>query len=85
MSSTAVCGHAAVDANQLAGGIYVLLPAHAQFDTALAGLTGVTGWILPLSLTHRLPVRNPPGLADNAASQSPSVAAGIPLRIGMEG
>jgi membrane protease YdiL (CAAX protease family) len=66
----AVLGHAAVDANQVAGGVYVLLPAGAQFDTALGGLTGVTGWILPvlfilvLALTRRLPVRKPPDLAD---------------------
>src|SRR5262249_45214666 len=62
----AMLGHAAIDANQVAGGVYVLRPAGAQFDTALAGMTGVTGWILPvlfigfLVLTRRLPVRNPP-------------------------
>jgi uncharacterized protein len=65
----AVFGHAAIDANQVAGGVYVLLPAGAHFDTALAGMTGVTGWILPLAfiavlaLTRRLPVRNPPDMA----------------------
>jgi membrane protease YdiL (CAAX protease family) len=64
----AVLGHAAVDANEVAGGVYALMPAHAQFDTALAGMTGVTGWILPLLfigflvLTRRLPVRTPPDL-----------------------
>jgi membrane protease YdiL (CAAX protease family) len=79
----AVLGHAAVDANQVAGGVYVLLPANAQFDTALGGLTGVTGWILPvlfiafLALTHRLPVRNPPDLADphgGGSAEAPAMA-----------
>jgi uncharacterized protein len=65
----AVLGHASMDANQVLGGAYVLLRAGAFPDTALAGLTGVTGWILPLlfiaflALTHRLPVRNPPDTA----------------------
>jgi hypothetical protein len=51
------------------GGVFVLLPAGAQFDTALASMSGVTGWILPLlfiaflALTRRLPVANPPDLA----------------------
>jgi hypothetical protein len=67
----AVLGRAAVDANQVAGGPFVLLPAGAQFDTALGGLTGVTGWILPVAfilaliLTHQLPIRNPPDLAES--------------------
>jgi membrane protease YdiL (CAAX protease family) len=73
----AVFGHAAVDANQVAGGAYVLLRAGPLPDTALAGLTGITGWILPalliafLVLTHRLPVRNPP---DAAIFETPASA-----------
>jgi membrane protease YdiL (CAAX protease family) len=65
----ATLGHAAVDANEVMGGVFVLLPAGAQFDTALASMSGVTGWILPLlfiaflALTRRLPVANPPDLA----------------------
>jgi membrane protease YdiL (CAAX protease family) len=68
----AVFGHAAVDANQVAGGAYVLLRAGPLPDTALAGLSGVTGWVVPLLLigvlvlTRRLPVRNPPDLAEAA-------------------
>jgi hypothetical protein len=63
----------------VAGGVYVLLPAGAQIDTALAGMTGVTGWILPLlfvgmlALTHRLPVRNPPDLAGSYHATEPPV------------
>jgi membrane protease YdiL (CAAX protease family) len=78
----AVLGHAAVDANQVAGGVYDLLPANAQVDTALGGLTGVTGWILPLLfilalvLMRRLPVRNPPDLADPGDGQSGQGGAG---------
>jgi uncharacterized protein len=70
----AVLGHAAIDANEVTGGVFVLLPAAAQFDTALASMTGVTGWILPLLfigvliLTHQLPVRNPPDLAYSGLS-----------------
>jgi membrane protease YdiL (CAAX protease family) len=75
----AVLGHDALDANQLLGGVYVLLRAGAPFDTALGGISGVTGWILPLlfigflALTRRLPVRNPPDLAapDPARSREP--------------
>jgi len=81
----AVFGHAALDANQLAGGIYVLLPAGAQLDTALAGMTGVTGWILPLLfigflvLSHRLPVRNPAGLAAATRAADTAIPAGTEL------
>jgi membrane protease YdiL (CAAX protease family) len=77
----AVLGHAAMDANQVLGGAYVLLRAGAFPDTALAGLTGVTGWILPalfiafLALTHRLPVRNPPDTAPASNGIQPPVAA----------
>jgi membrane protease YdiL (CAAX protease family) len=60
----AVLGHAAIDAS--AGAIFVFGPAGARYDGALVGLTGWTGWILPLLfigfliLTRRLPVGNPP-------------------------
>jgi hypothetical protein len=74
----AVLGHAAIDANEVVGGVYVLLLANANVDTALAGMTGVTGWILPLlfigflALTHRLPVRIPPDLATvNSDAKAP--------------
>lgn len=78
----AVFGHAALDANELIGGVYVLLPAHAQVDSALGGMTGVTGWILPvlfigfLALTRRLPVRNPPDLAGSSRDIASPVSAG---------
>jgi membrane protease YdiL (CAAX protease family) len=84
----AVLGHAAIDANQVAGGVYDLLPANAQVDTALGGLTGVTGWILPmlfiafLALTHRLPVRQPPDLANSSTNQSPDALVNVPLHVG---
>jgi membrane protease YdiL (CAAX protease family) len=88
----AVLGHAAIDANQVAGGVYVLLPAGAQFDTALAGLTGVTGWILPvlfialLALTRRLPVRHPPDLVEaERAPLAPAGAAPVPTAGAVEG
>jgi membrane protease YdiL (CAAX protease family) len=77
----AVFGHAALDANQVAGGIYVLLPAKATFDTALAGITGITALILPmlfivfLVLTKRLPVSNPPDLVPISEAPSAGMAA----------
>jgi membrane protease YdiL (CAAX protease family) len=64
----AVLGHAALDANQFVGGVLVLLQANVTFDTAVAPLTGWTGWLLPLLFiaflvaTRRLPVRNLPTL-----------------------
>jgi Type II CAAX prenyl endopeptidase Rce1-like len=70
----AVFAHAAIDENQVAGGIYVLLRANASFDTALAGLTGVTGWILPLlfiaflAATRRLPGGYPCALRPTSPS-----------------
>jgi uncharacterized protein len=80
----AVLGHDALDANQILGGVYVLLRAGAPLDTALAGITGVTGLILPLlfvitlALTRRLPVRNPPDLAEavDVATPAAVTAAG---------
>jgi membrane protease YdiL (CAAX protease family) len=56
----AVLGHAAIDAS--AGAILVFGRAGATYDAAQVGITGWTGWILPLLfiavlvLTHRLPV-----------------------------
>jgi uncharacterized protein len=78
----AVLGHASMDANQVLGGASVLLRAGPFPDTALAGLTGVTGWIPPalfiafLALTHRLPVRNPPDLAASTYVTQPAMSAG---------
>jgi membrane protease YdiL (CAAX protease family) len=59
----AVLGHAAIDAS--AGAIFVFGRAGATYDAAQVGITGWTGWILPLLfiaflvLTHRLPVGGP--------------------------
>jgi membrane protease YdiL (CAAX protease family) len=74
----AVLGHAAIDAS--AGAIFVFGQAGATYDTAQVGLTGWTGWILPLLLiaflvlTHRLPVRVPNALAPLQAVADPSLA-----------
>jgi membrane protease YdiL (CAAX protease family) len=63
----AVLGHAAIDAS--AGAILVFGRAGATYDAAQVGITGWTGWILPLLfiavlvLTHRLPVGSLPMLA----------------------
>ena len=67
----AVLGHAAIDAS--AGAIFVFGQAGASYDAAQVGITGWTGWILPLVfiaflvLTHRLPVGGPATI-----SQQPS-------------
>ena len=69
----AVLGHAAFDAS--AGAVYVFSRAGAPLDSAVVGVTGWTGWILPLLfiaflvVTHRLPVRN---LPDVTAQVSPT-------------
>jgi membrane protease YdiL (CAAX protease family) len=60
----AVIGHGAL--NGSAGAMYLFSKAGEGFDTAHAGITGWTGWILPLALiivlllTRRLPVLHPP-------------------------
>jgi membrane protease YdiL (CAAX protease family) len=60
----AVLGHAGIDAS--AGAILVFGRAGAPFDSAVLGLTGWTGWIVPLLIiallviTRRLPVRRAP-------------------------
>lgn len=63
----AVIAHGALNG---AAGIVVLLgQADVPVDPALVGVTGATGWILPLlvvgllAVTGRLPVRNPPDAA----------------------
>jgi len=60
----AVLGHASIDAS--AGAVLVFGRAGAPFDSAVLGLTGWTGWIVPLALIallvvmRQLPVRNLP-------------------------
>jgi membrane protease YdiL (CAAX protease family) len=64
----AVLGHAGMDANQVLGGVLLLMRAGATIDTAQV-LIGWTGWLLPLlciavlARTGRLPVRDAPDLA----------------------
>jgi len=59
----AVLGHASIDAS--AGAVLVFGRAGAPFDSAVLGLTGWTGWIVPLALigllvlARQLPGRNP--------------------------
>lgn len=63
----AVLGHAGIDAS--AGAVLVFGRAGAPFDSAVLGLTGWTGWIVPpliialLVIARQLPVRNPPDAA----------------------
>lgn len=58
----AVIGHGAL--NGMAGVTVLLAAVDQPFDTALAGITGLSGWILPLALIGalvglgRLPVRD---------------------------
>ncbi|HMQ34707.1 MAG TPA: CPBP family intramembrane metalloprotease [Chloroflexaceae bacterium] len=66
----AVIGHGAING---AGGIVgALFREGTTFDPALVGVTGVTGWLLPLLVigllvaTGRLPVRDAPDLAEPA-------------------
>jgi len=81
----AVLGHAAMDANQIAGGVLALTAANAALDTTQATLLGWTGWLVPLAVIallvalRRLPVRNPPDLAApteaSAAMRAPAAPA----------
>lgn len=63
----AVIGHAAL--NGAGGAVNLFFREGSSFDTALVGVTGVTGWILPLLLilllvaTKQLPVRDAPDAA----------------------
>jgi membrane protease YdiL (CAAX protease family) len=77
----AVIAHGAL--NGAAGMVNVLFREGTAFDSALVGVTGVTGWILPLLVigllvaTGRLPVRDAPDLAPQARPgkrAAPSVA-----------
>jgi membrane protease YdiL (CAAX protease family) len=87
----AVLGHAAIDANQVAGGVFALMAAHAALDTTQVTLLGWTGWLLPLAfiallaITRRLPVRNPPDLAgpleDGVATVASASLAELPSPI----
>lgn len=75
----AVIAHGAL--NGAAGMVNVLFREGTSFDTALVGVTGVTGWILPLVvvaalvLTGRLPVRDAPDLAGAARPAAPPAGA----------
>jgi uncharacterized protein len=80
----AVLGHAAIDAS--AGAIFIFGRAGTTYDAAQVGITGWTGWILPLLfiaflvLTGRLPVHDPNPLAPMQALADPSpleVSGGI--------
>jgi uncharacterized protein len=75
----AVLGHAAINANQVIGGITLLMAAGADLDTTQATLLGWTGWLLPLlviallAATRRLPVsglvERPQAAASGRAAQ----------------
>jgi membrane protease YdiL (CAAX protease family) len=73
-----VLGHAAINANQILGGIMLLAAAGASLDTSQATLLGWTGWLLPLlviallAATRRLPV---PGLFEHLPAPIPAQAA----------
>ena len=70
----AVLGHSAIDAS--AGAVLVFGRAGAPFDSAVLGLTGWTGWIVPLLIIallvimRQLPVHNPPDVAFSAGKES---------------
>jgi hypothetical protein len=61
-----VIAHGAL--NGSAGVMYLFSGAGEEFATAHAGITGWTGWILPITLilalvvTRRLPVSHPPDI-----------------------
>ncbi len=69
----AVLAHGAL--NGSAGLVHALFMQGTSFDTALVGVTGVTGWILPLLiigllvLLGRLPVKDAPDLALMASDE----------------
>lgn len=71
----AVLAHGAL--NGAAGMVNVLFREGTSFDSALVGVTGVTGWLLPLVViailiaTGRLPVRDAPDLASPAGPVLP--------------
>ena len=73
----AVLGHAAINANQLLGGVMLLAAADTPVDPAQATLSGWTGWLLPLlaiallAATRRLPV---PGPVERKAAPAPGQA-----------
>jgi hypothetical protein len=62
----AVIAHGAL--NGSAGVVYLFSKAGERFDAAHAGITGWTGWILPIAfiialvVTRRLPVPYPPDM-----------------------
>jgi uncharacterized protein len=63
--------------NGAASMVNVLFREGTTFDSALVGVTGVTGWLLPLVViavlvaTRRLPVRDAPDLGSNVGPASP--------------
>jgi membrane protease YdiL (CAAX protease family) len=82
----AVIAHGAL--NGSAGVMYLFSRAGEEFDTAHAGITGWTGWILPIAwilalvATRRLPVPHPPDIeltkAGNKAEQTAPAGAQKP-------
>lgn len=76
-----VLAHGALNASAGAVGLFVRAGTHV--DTALAGITGVTGWILPIAVIgvlvalRRLPVPHPVAVDEaqpaGASSGSPSM------------
>ncbi|NJN19637.1 MAG: CPBP family intramembrane metalloprotease [Oscillochloris sp.] len=76
----AVIAHGAL--NGMAGAIALFADVHGSFDTALVGITGVSGWILPIAVIvlliviGRLPVRDAPDAkAAEVRMQNEEVAA----------
>ncbi len=76
----AVIAHGAI--NGAAGIVGIFYRAGTSVDTALVGVTGITGWVLPLlviaflALTGRLPVRDAPDLAPPPAEPQAAPAPG---------